>query len=100
MVRKYQATFSQALLQYMVKVVIKFFLVALPDITIINSHGALLVKVITTDKFYKNLMQPQYREIKQYSAILPLYENKIVLLQRNSCFIKKMVTFVFQKKTL
>ena len=97
MVRKYQATFSQALLQYMVKVVIKFFLVALPDITIINSHGALLVKVITTDKFYKNLMQPQYREIKQYSAISPLYENKIVLLQRNSCFIKKMVTFVFQK---
>ena len=48
MVRKYQATFSQALLQYMVKVVIKFFLVALPDITIINSHGALLVKVIRT----------------------------------------------------
>ena len=45
-------------------------------------------------------MQPQYREIKQYSAILPLYENKIVLLQRNSCFIKKMETFVFQKKPL
>ena len=34
---------------------IKCFLVSLPEILVINSHGALLEKVIITDKFYKRL---------------------------------------------
>ena len=71
----------------MVKDDIKCFVVSLPEILIINSHGALLEKVITTDKCYENLMKPKYREVKQYSAIAALYRNKITFFKRNSCFI-------------
>ena len=44
-------------------------------------------KVITTEKFYENLMKSKYREVKQYSAIAALYENKIVLFKRDCCLI-------------
>ena len=66
----------------MVKDDIKCFVVSLPEILIINSHGALLEKVITTDKCYENLMKPKYREVKQYSAIAALYRNKITFFKR------------------
>ena len=65
---------------------IKCFLVSLPEILIINSHGASLEKVIITEKFYENLMKSEHREVKQYSAIVALYENK-VLFKRDCCFI-------------
>ena len=44
-------------------------------------------KVITTEKFYENLMKSKCREVKQYSAIAALYENKIVLFKRDCCLI-------------
>ena len=59
----------------------------LPEILIINPHGALLEKVITRDKFYENLIKSNYREVNQYSAIAALYGNKIVLFKRDCCFI-------------
>ena len=55
----------------------KYFLVSLPEISIINLHGALLENIITTDKFNENLMKFKYREVKQYSAIAALFENKM-----------------------
>ena len=32
-------------------------------------------------------MKPKYRQVKQYSAIEAMYENKIDFFKRNSCFI-------------
>ena len=32
-------------------------------------------------------MKSKYREVKQYSAIAALYENKIVLFKRDCCLI-------------
>ena len=71
----------------MAKDYIKCFLVSLPEILIINSHDASLKKVIIAEKFYENLMKSKYREVKQYSAIAALYENKIVLFKRDCCLI-------------
>ena len=85
--RSIEPSFPKRYCDKMAKDNTKCFLVLPPEILIINSHGALLEKVITMGKFYESLMKSKYREVKQYSAIAAWYENKIVLFKRDCFFI-------------
>ena len=96
--RNIKSSFPKCYCDDMIKDEIKCFLVFPPEILVVNSHIALLEKVITADTFSENLMKSKYKEVKKYSAITALCEKRLFCLKETVVSSsKKMVMSLLQK---